>query len=230
MLERTFGSIFVMILGLCLGLGAGASAQNQNSLSVVHAGDKLSFEVVDEGGKNPWVLQYSADGQVWQDVIFLDRTDGQTKLTGEIEVTGMTGVQMESAFFRAVKLSEDDAFYREFLAARVRWTILGPSNYTYEVNWNWSFFTWNGRVTVVDGMVTATETISSFPEGIGPLDELTIEGLFQKIGNARDRGAERIVVDWDPELGFPASGFIDISVLIADEEQSWTIRKIVPLE
>ena len=127
MLERTFGSIFVMILGLCLGLGAGASAQNENSLSLVHAGDKLSFEVVDERGKNPWVLQYSADGQVWQDVIFLDRTDGQTKLTGEIEVTGMTGVQMDSAFFRAVKRSEDDAFYREFLAARVRWTILGLS-------------------------------------------------------------------------------------------------------
>jgi len=130
--------------------------------------------------------------------------------------------------FRAVQLEGEDRFYRDFLTARARWESTGFTSYVYEVTWNWSFFSWHGNVTVLDGEVTETETISSFPKGIGPLDELTIDGWFEKIARARAQGAEDIQVTWHPDLGYPVTGFIDVSVQIADEEQSWTIHSLTP--
>lgn len=220
----------ILALGLFFVLAAGISRGAGEVLKIDRDGDHLSFELAHDGNRENWVLQYSPDGRDWKDLVFLEEVAGESRSTVEIDVRAMSGVKLESAFFRAARLAGDDEFYREFLASRVRWTTSAPSSYTYEVTSNWSFFTWHGVVTVVDGEVTGMETISSFPEGTGPLDELTIEGWFEKIMTASDRGVDTLTVTWDKTLGYPTSGFIDVSILIADEEQSWTMKNLTPLE
>lgn len=228
MKERISNAVFAIWMVVLTGFGSSAGAGEV--LRVIHEGDQLNFELAHDGSKETWILQYSPDGKDWEDLVFLDRVVGESKSGVKIDVKAMTGVELEAAFFRGAKLAGDDAFYREFLASRVLWTTNGPSSYTYELTWNWSFFTWHGVVTVVEGEVTGTETISSFPEEIGPLDELTIEEWFEKIESARAREVDTLEVTWDAAFGFPASGFIDVSILIADEEQSWTMKNLTPLE
>jgi hypothetical protein len=51
---------------------------------------------------------------------------------------------------------------------------------------------------------------------------------FDVLKRAIDQKAERIVVTYDKVFGFPSSVFIDISTMIADEEQGWTISSFIP--
>ncbi|MEZ5326644.1 MAG: DUF6174 domain-containing protein [Verrucomicrobiales bacterium] len=184
--------------------------------------DRLTFHVdADEGAAAFWVLQQSLDGKSWEDLLFLDEG------TAEVSWGSLRGSR--SALFRAIGLEKDDTALREFLAARQQWRSGGFDRYRYDVRWNWSFFSWYGTLTVVDREVIASEKILAFPEEIGPLELLTIDGWFEKIAAARTNDAETIDVTWDSDFGFPASGFIDFSALIADEEQSWTIDSFSPL-
>ncbi|MCB1100407.1 MAG: hypothetical protein KDN22_32885 [Verrucomicrobiae bacterium] len=198
------------------------SAASEAALHVESSADRLTFHVdADEGAAAFWVLQQSLDGKSWQDLLFLDEG------TAEVSWGSLRGSR--SALFRAIGLEKDDTALREFLAARQQWRSGGFDRYRYDVRWNWSFFSWYGTLTVVDREVIASEKILSFPEEIGPLELLTIDGWFEKIAAARTNDAETIDVTWDSDFGFPASGFIDFSALIADEEQSWTIDSFSPL-
>lgn len=161
--------------------------------------------------------------------MFFDREGDGKEPRAEIPREAIPGRGAEPALFRAIRLEKEDPEHREYLAARARWRTSPVGRYRYEVRWNWSFFSLHGTVTVVDGHVTASETIMSFPMEIEPPALLTIDGWFDKVADARARDAEIIDVDWHPEFGVPSTGFIDLSRLIADEEQSWTIDSFTPL-
>lgn len=57
----------------------------------------------------------------------------------------------------------------------------------------------------------------------------TIDELFEMIADAIERGAVTLDVSYDPDLHYPTDGYIDISEMIADEEQGFTASDLVPL-
>lgn len=217
------------MVGLLLAVVPCSDAEPVTELRVGMSAERLMFQLADDGGVLPWVLQSSRDGRKWRDLAFMERAKGGGGPAAELDRAVLPGSDLRTMLFRAVRLEGDDPFLREFLAARARWNAAGYSGYRYELRWNWSMFSWDGRLTVRDGVAVSAETVFSYPEGLDPLAMLSIDGWFDKIADARAQGAEVIEVEWHPELGYPMSGFIDVSTLIADEEQSWTIRSVAAL-
>ena len=180
-------------------------------------------------GTEPWVLQHSSDGELWEDLLFLDSKGGSEQSAADVGWAAIPGPGPKLTLFRAVQLEGEDPAYREFSPlARDGESLVLTGTATSSAG-AWSFFSWRGILTVADGEVTSFEKIMSFPEEIEPLDLLTIDGWFDKVPGFQAQGAEVIDVSWHKELGYPVSGFIDISTLIADEEQSWTIGSLSPL-
>ena len=139
----------------------------------------------------------------------------------------MPGQGQPTQFFRARQLESDERIMREYLAAHRAWRTAGIDSYSMEVNWGVSWFFWNGTVTVRNKQVISTETNNT--NFFEPLPEArTIDDWFDVLKRAIDRKAERIVVTYDKVFGFPADVYIDISTMIADEEQGWTISNFIP--
>jgi len=200
------------------------------SLRIEQSGADFSFQVVGEDGLGEWLLQFSADGRDWQDLLFLERG---------VETGGVPGAQVspaalpvpdaERGLFRVMEYPEVDRFYRDYLAARSRWRASGITSYRYGFRWSTMIF-WDGSIEVIDGEVASYDRLEAFPPFFEePPMYRTIEGLFDRIADARARNAASIEVTWDPELGYPRSAAIDQSLLIADEEQYWSIGFVEPI-
>ena len=200
------------------------------SLRIEQSGADFSFQVVGEDGLGQWLLQFSADGRDWQDLLFLERG---------VETGGVPGAQVspaalpvpdaERGLFRVMEYPEVDRFYRDYLAARSRWRASGITSYRYGFRWSTMIF-WDGSIEVIDGQVASYDRLEAFPPFFEePPMYRTIEGLFDRIADARARNAASIEVTWDPELGYPRSAAIDQSLLIADEEQYWSIEFLEPI-
>lgn len=207
-----------------------AIAEMEATLRVDLAAEKLTFHLDGEAGVAPWVLQHSHEGIAWADLMLFESTGNESEPRAEVAQDTLPEGSAGLALFRAIQREKEEPEEREFREARTRWGNASLGGYRYEVRSNWSFFTWHGTVTVVDGEVAFSEKIMSFPEDIEPFELLTIDGFFDKVATAKAQGAEIVDVTWHPEFGYPESGFIDISTLIADEEQSWTILSLSPLE
>ena len=190
----------------------------------------FSFRVVGEDGLGEWLLQFSADGSDWQDLLFLERG---------VETGGVPGVQVspaalpvpnaERGLFRVMEYPEVDRFYREYLAARSRWRASGLTSYRYGFRWSTMIF-WDGSIEVVERLVSSYERVQAFPPFFEePPLYRTIDGLFDRVEQAWTDGAASISVTWHPEFGYPSSVGIDQSLLIADEEQYWTIGFLEPI-
>jgi hypothetical protein len=220
----------VMVIGAITAIPC-AYAEKDVALHLDLSADGLTFRLVGDGGDSPWVLQHSQDGKVWEDLLFLDRKEDGSGPGVEVALSALPGRAVGSALFRAVRLKDDDPARRDALAARSRWRLsgFGRDRYRYEIRWQFSFFFWHRTVTVVDDEVVSSETIESQPPWAEAPELPTIDDLFDKIADARASDADTIEVSWHPEFGFPSSGFIDLSLLIADEEQSWTIESFSPL-
>ena len=58
----------------------------------------------------------------------------------------------------------------------------------------------------------------------------TVDGLFDFLDDAIDRGAEEIDVAFDPDLGLPVSVRVDYRLAAADEEIGYEIEKLLPID
>jgi hypothetical protein len=175
---------------------------------------------------SPWILQSSVDYTDWEDLAFIEDRTGDGDLQIEMPATSIPGQGQPTRFFRARNLEEDDRILRGYLAARDTWRNVGINSYSMEVNWGVSWFFWDGTVTVRNKRVISAETnITNFLE---PPEPRTIDDWFDILKRAIDRKAERIDVTYDKVFGFPSSVYIDISFMIADEEQGWTISNFIP--
>jgi len=177
--------------------------------------------------RNPWILQSSVDYTDWEDLAFIEDRTGDGDLQIEMQATSIPGQGQPTRFFRACNLQEDDRILRGYLSARDTWRNAGINSYSMEVYWGVSWFFWDGNVTVRNKQVISAETnITNFFE---PLPEpRTIDDWFDDLKRAIDQKAERIAVTYDKVFGFPADVYIDISSMIADEEQGWTISNFIP--
>lgn len=81
------------------------------------------------------------------------------------------------------------------------------------------------RVTVENGQVTETVSLSEYER-----DEpgRTVESLFAEIRAAIDDGAASVNAEYDADLGYPTSYFIDFSEEMADEEFGITVQSLTP--
>ncbi len=96
---------------------------------------------------------------------------------------------------------------------------------------------WRGPVNIQvrNGTVTSTKYVSNgqtaTSEKFGDVD--TIEELFNTIRDAYEgRGnfeqkAETVTVTYHPDKGYPLTIYIDVSQMIADEEQGFTVENLV---
>lgn len=96
---------------------------------------------------------------------------------------------------------------------------------------------WRGPVNIQvrNGTVTSTKYVSNgqaaTPEKFGDVD--TIEELFAVIRDAYegkntfDQKAETVEVTYHPQMGYPLTIYIDVSTMIADEEQGYTVEGFV---
>lgn len=206
----------------------GICPATETTLHLALSVDRLTFRLAGDGGA-PWILQHSRDGRAWADLLYVEPANDGDEPVAAVEWSALPEPAAASSWFRAVLLEKEDPVIRDLLAARGSWRSSGFDRYRYGLRWNWSFFAWHGEITVVDGKVVHSETIAAFPGQIEPPELLTIDGWFDKVAHARHRGAEIIEVKWHPQFGFPSSGFIDVSTLIADEEESWAIDSFSPM-
>jgi hypothetical protein len=58
----------------------------------------------------------------------------------------------------------------------------------------------------------------------------TVDGLFDFIADAIDRGAETIDVTFDAELGLPTHIRVDYRLGLADEEIAYEVEKLLPID
>jgi len=96
---------------------------------------------------------------------------------------------------------------------------------------------WRGpvNISVRNGTVTSvtytTSGQAAEADRFGDVD--TIDELFDVIrdayegNNTFDQKAEAVNVTYHPELGYPQTIYIDVSTMIADEEQGYTIENLV---
>lgn len=222
---RTPLTHIVVVVALCF-LALLESARSDASLRFEQTAEELAFRLSGSADSPPWVLQHSGDGQDWHDLAVLERAKGTDEFSANISRCLLPDPQAESAYFRAVRIEDDDPFLRNYLAALAQWRSSKIASYSYELSWNWSFFSWHGLITVTNGEVTSSEKIMSFPDELEPLALLTIDDWFDRIARARAQNAEIIDITWDPDTGYPAKGFIDLSQLIADEEEGWMIESL----
>ena len=219
----------IVSLGLLVAL-PGSEASESLSLRVGLNGDEFSFRVAGGDEQRSWLLQFSEGGMIWQDFLFLAPGFGNGSMSGvDVSPAALPVPNAEKGFFRVVEFREVDPFYQEYLAARARWRASGLTSYRYGFRWSTMIF-WDGSIEVEEGLVSSYDRVQAFPPFFEePPLYRTIDGLFDRIEQAWTEGAASISVTWHPEFGYPSSAGIDQSLLIADEEQYWTIGFLEPI-
>lgn len=206
-----------------------ASAEPVACLRIETGTDGITFDLLGSGGSGIWLLQHSADARGWEDLVFLEGTeDGRAQPGIEIRWGVLPVADARQGFFRAVQLAEDDRFLRRFLAERTKWRLSGIDDYRYELWQNFGQISWHGIVVVADDEVASFETIDLQPPFVEVPDVPTIDDLFGRIARAIAANAAAIDVTWHPLYGFPSSCYIDLDVLLADEESGWRIDGFTP--
>ena len=221
----SFIVLFFPLFALVSAVASLRGFADQNvALRIEWSGADFSFQVVGEDGLGEWLLQFSADGRDWQDLLFLERGAEEGAVPGvQVSPAALPVPNAARGLFRVMEYPEVDRFYRDYLAARSRWRASRITSYRYGFRWSTMIF-WDGSIEVIDGEVASYDRLEAFPPFFEePPMYRTIEGLFDRIADARARNAASIEVTWDPELGYPRSAAIDQSLLIADEEQYWSI-------
>lgn len=130
----------------------------------------------------------------------------------------------------------DDANPTETALARsrARWQAQGIRSYRYRFQVN---------AFIGPPLTTPVEVVvrDGVPQSVTPLDPAvtidpaffarydTIEELFAVIGDAEDRSAPQIDVEYDATNGVPKSVYIDYNRNVADEEFGYTVTEFAPL-
>ena len=86
-------------------------------------------------------------------------------------------------------------------------------------------------MTVFDGKVTSVafaDPAAGSREVPDPQRFRTVEGLFDFLDEALDANAVRVDAEFHMELGYPLSGYVDRSAMIADEEMGFSAAELMP--
>ena len=148
-------------------------------------------------------------------------------------LAGLLGMVTAAGFSLAAPGDLDDV-QRELNRNRRQWEAQGMEDYRFvarRVCFCGGEFTTPVVVEVRGGEVVSRtyqdsgEPVSATYEGMWP----AVEGVFDIVQDAIDRGAHRIEVEYDPELRHPTSIGIDFLEHAVDEEQGINISGLTPL-
>jgi hypothetical protein len=211
--------IFGSFIELTLAQGIDA---NFNGLEFEYRAGAVSFRLqnnpVDED--ELWVLQGSVDMSNWQD---LETFEGNKTIRVPIQ----RGVRQR--YFRARQIKEGDPYLSDYIDAYAVWQKSGVDSYSMEISHWSSWFFWHGNVTVRNNEVVSTEVIdTNFPDTFDP-EHMTIDDWFAVLKRNIDNKAYRIDVTYDKTFGYPKTAFIDVELMMADEERGWSILKFLPM-
>jgi hypothetical protein len=116
--------------------------------------------------------------------------------------------------------------------ARLRWAARGPASYTVRVARSCECLSpeMTGPVVVVvrDGVVASRSYAGSgAPVGASLAEHFpSVEEAFARIDAARRQNVARLVVRYDPTLGFPTEIAIDVDATMADDEVTYTLSDL----
>lgn len=207
------------------------SAAPADDLSLRENDEGFSFVLTSGKADQPWLLKYSSGLSDWEGLIFFNppAVAGETNATTGVLEAELAPGAGSRGFFKAIRLGPEEAeAWRPLVDNRRRWRRTAPARYRYQIRENAGWVSWQAVVTVHEGVIEEAVFSNVWPEAIQPT-AVTIEGLFDRIETALESDAETVDVTWDPERGHPVACFIDLSLLIADEERSWTIDWLVEL-
>ena len=149
------------------------------------------------------------------------------------EITGneamVAALQRTPAF--AIAFTDDgDSPQAQLLRAKSRWERSGITAYTYTTAQQCfcpqdyvAPVAVDVRDGVVQGVAFADGRAGDVPD---PQRFGTVDDLFAKLQDAIDRGAVSITVEYERQLGYPTTAFIDYDALIADEEQGFAVSEL----
>ena len=113
-------------------------------------------------------------------------------------------------------------------ANRALWSASGIDSYRYR--FRWECFCVLEHIRVVDITVKRGTLVSVVDAEtgatLGPEDAAqyrTIDGLFDFVREAIDFPAHSVQAAFDPDLGYPAVGYVDYVAPIADDEQGFRV-------
>jgi hypothetical protein len=204
--------------------------QDVPPLELTMKGDAMTFQLKSFDLAESWILQQSTDGVNWTDLVPLEGSWDIVGFGVEVDRSALGIGDLEKVFFRAKKFSRNEEVKKKYLAALAKWTESNLTSYSYLVNSDQGMIGYEARYTVIDGEVTEVETILAWPPFLEPPPSRTIEDWFATVASAIEQNAVVVNVAWNSGLGYPESGYIDISKMIADEERGWTISEVTPLE
>lgn len=205
-----------------VGLGIGCECLEGTEIrSVSFSGTNILLNLSSDWDRR-YRIEASSDLTIWRTVLITEPSQGVSLVAG-VPTAGAT-----SSFFKA-SLFEWEELHAEWLLARQRWQGRGLSTYQFECRWNCNcpFWGW-ARVQVQDGVVTevvAVDTGKPLPKEQWSM-YLTIDGLFDWIESRRELHPVELQASFDPVLGYPISGYADLSRNLADEELGFEIRAL----
>ena len=112
------------------------------------------------------------------------------------------------------------------------WTSSRTDAYKYR--FAWGCYCDPGYVRPVDITVVGGKIVSVTDVATGlllaPEDAAhyrTIDGLFDFIRESMDYPADQILASFNPTLGFPSSAYVDYRTIVADDELSFGIERVI---
>jgi hypothetical protein len=128
--------------------------------------------------------------------------------------------------------AEGDTTRAALDAARARWEAAGLADYRFTFG-NSCFCPEDVRgpftITVRDGAVQEVR-FQGRAVAADPDRHPTVDGLFDRLAAAFDRGADTVRITYDDALGYPAAAYVDYEARATDEEDRFEVRDLVRLD
>jgi hypothetical protein len=208
-----------------------SQAQEPAGLKIDPIPAGFTFKITGDEDPPYWLLQHSDNLADWSNLVFLNKPGPGGVAAGiDMPLVALDNPTAPRCFFRAIPLAQDNPNLRNLLGNRHTWRVANLQNYQFVLYSPGSFESRRTRITVQNGVVTNSETLYLNPPMISPLNPVpTVNDLFAELVRLLATNPASFNVTYNATLGYPQSVYIDRSLMISDEEISWTIESLTPL-
>jgi hypothetical protein len=137
--------------------------------------------------------------------------------------------------FATLAACSPSAHEQELADAREQWSRQLPRS--YELTWQQDCFCTPDmvrpiRIRVAAGQITSATFVDDREEVTESIRGrlATVDGVFDRIEDALEEGADQIDVEYDATWGYPESLYVDYSRRTADEELTLQLSDFAPIE
>lgn len=146
-------------------------------------------------------------------------TTGDPGVTTTPPTTSLPGT-VDPEDLDAVQAALDDA--------RARWEAADITDYTFTYRPVCFCPPQVFTVVVEDGVVASVEAEGDGEGGVVTGEPTTVDAVFDDLQAAIDDGVFSVTAEYDAELGYPVSTWIDVDMRMADEEYGIQIEELTP--